>query len=221
MTAKERPVKPDNEQSACYKLDMKMTRESLYHMVSVERKLNPSIPLGVWFVFILLVFLCFSCFLGTAVMCAANVIMGDYYIRNRLIWCIVFLCLTFIFRSLGAICVRSGIFSSSQSNHIQLDTAWNHFLLKNGEPSTVTYEFHRNYFSTSGSRSVHEYSQISCICETNQCLVLYTMEHGGYLLDKAQMRGTCVSALRSFLAERTGKAVRWIQVNEYIPAKIN
>ena len=43
--------KPDRNQPACYTIDMKMTQESLYHMVSVEKQLNPSAPLRVWTTF--------------------------------------------------------------------------------------------------------------------------------------------------------------------------
>ena len=106
-------------QSVCYTVDMKMNQESLYHMVSVEKHLNPSAPLP------------------------------------------------------------------------------------------------------TGCRAVHAYSQISHICETQQCLVLYTMDHGGYLLDKRQMGAVCINGLRTFLSERSGKSVKWIQVRDYIPVKSN
>ena len=86
---------------------------------------------------------------------------------------------------------------------------------------TVTYEFYRNYFSTSGGRGILEYSQIQRICETNQCLVLYTRDHGGYLLDKKQMGAVCLSGLRALLTERSGRAVRWVQVREFTPEKNN
>ena len=72
----------------------------------------------------------------------------------------------------------------------------------------MTYEFYRNYFRTSGGRAVHAYSQISHICETQRCLVLYTMDHGGYLLDKRQMGAVCINGLRTFLSERSGKSVK-------------
>ena len=85
----------------------------------------------------------------------------------------------------------------------------------------MTYEFYRNYFRTSGGRAVHAYSQISHICETPRCLVLYTMDHGGYLLDKRQMGAVCINGLRTFLSERSGKSVKWIQVRDYIPVKSN
>ena len=104
---------------------------------------------------------------------------------------------------------------------MQLDTAWRRFLIKNGEPHTVTYEFYRNYFSTSGGRGILEYSQIQRIYETNQCLVLYTRDHGGYLLDKKQMGAVCLSGLRALLTERSGRAVRWVQVREFTPEKNN
>ena len=104
--------------------------------------------------------------------------------------------------------IRSGLFNSDRSNRMQLDTAWKRFLVKNGEPLTVTYEFYSNYFRTSGGRAVHAYSQISHICETQQCLVLYTMDHGGYLLDKRQMGAVCINGLRTFLSERSGKSVK-------------
>ena len=64
-----------------------------------------------------------------------------------------------------------------------------------------------------GSTRMH--SQISHICETQQCLVLYTMDHGGYLLDKRQMGAVCINGLRTFLSERSGKSVKeWIQVRD-------
>ena len=44
-------------QSACYTVDMKMNQESLYHMVSVEKHLNPSAPLWVWLTFTALLWL--------------------------------------------------------------------------------------------------------------------------------------------------------------------
>ena len=45
-------------QSACYTVDMKMNQESLYHMVSVEKHLNPSAPLWVWLTFTALLWTC-------------------------------------------------------------------------------------------------------------------------------------------------------------------
>ncbi|MGR5570311.1 MULTISPECIES: YcxB family protein [Enterocloster] len=59
-----------------------------------------------------------------------------------------------------------------------------------------------------GCRAVHAYSQISHICETQQCLLLYTRDHGGYLLDKRQMGAVCINGLRTFLFERSGKSVK-------------
>lgn len=208
-------------QPACYTIDMKMTQESLYHMVSVEKHLNPSAPLWVWMIFSILVCLCFACFLAAIVRCAVAAAMGEYMIGGSIRTAAVFLCLTYLLRKFGPCLIRSGLFNSDRSNRLQLDTAWKRFLIKNGEPHTVTYEFYRTYFSTCGGRSVHEYSQIAHICETNQCLVLYTMDHGGYLLDKEQIGSTCLSSLRAFLSERSGKAVRWIRVREFAPVKSN
>lgn len=211
----------NKNQPACYTIDMKMTQESLYHMVSVEKHLNPSAPLWMWVTFGFLVCLCFICFLAAIIMCIAKASMGEYGIRGILIHAAVFLSLTFLIRTLGPHLLRSGLFNSDRSNRMQLDTAWRRFLIKNGEPRTVTYEFYRNYFSTSGSRGVHEYSQISRICETHRCLVLYTRDHGGYLLDKKQIGSACLGGLRTFLTERSGKAVKWVRVREYMPVKSN
>lgn len=211
-------MKTDNQQAgvqpACYTVDVKMTRESLYHMVSVEKQLNPSAPLWVWSVFIALLWV-------FRLSCLISVLLWALRIIPTPGSTMIFLCLAYFTRMLGPEIIRSGLFNSDRSNRMQLDTAWRNFLLKNGEPLTVTYEFYRNYFRTSGGRSVHAYSQISRICETNQCLVLYTTDHGGYLLDKRQMGTICISGLRSFLSERSGKAVKWIRVRDYIPVKSN
>lgn len=211
----------DRNHPACYTIDMKMTQESLYHMVSVEKQLNPSAPLRVWTTFGFLLCLCFICFLAALIMCVVKVSMGEYRIRGSLMAASVFLSLTFFIRTLGPRFIRSGLFNSDRSNRMQLDTAWRRFLIKNGEPRTVTYEFYRNYFSTSGGRGTLEYSQISRICETNQCLVLYTRDHGGYLLDKKQIGAACLSGLRTLLTERSGKTVKWVQVREFTPEKNN
>lgn len=208
-------------QSACYTIDMKMTQESLYHMVSVDKHLNPSAPMWVWMIFGILICLCFACFLAAFLLCAVKAAMGEYMIGGSFRTAAAFLCLAFLLRTLGPRFIRSGLFNSDRSNRLQLDTAWRKFLIKNGEPRTVTYVFYRTYFSTSGGPFVHEYSQISRICETDQCLVLYTTDHGGYLLDKNQMGSACLSGLRFFLSERSGKAVKWVQVREYTPAESN
>ena len=156
--------KPDRNQPACYTIDMKMTQESLYHMVSVEKQLNPSAPLMVWTTFGFLLCLCFICFLATLIMCVIKISMGEYRIRGSLTAACVFLSLTFFLRTLAPRFIRSGLFHSDRSDRMQLDTAWRRFLIKNGEPHTVTYEFYRNYFSTSGGRGILEYSQIQRIC---------------------------------------------------------
>lgn len=208
-------------QPAYYTIDMKMTQESLYHMVSVEKHLNPSAPLGVWMMFSASVWLCFACFLAALIRCIMEILIGEYRIQGSLGAAAVFLCVTFLLRYLGPRLIRSGLFNSDCSNRMQLDHAWRHFLIKNGEPRTVTYKFYGNYFSTSGGRSVHEYNQISRICETDRCFVLYTLDHGGYLLDKKQMGPCSLSSLRLFLSERSGKTVKWVQVREYTPAKSN
>ena len=201
-------------QSACYTVDMKMNQESLYHMVSVEKHLNPSAPLWVWLTFTALLWTCRA---G----CVISILLRISGIFHSLTPAIIFLILAYLVRTIGPGFIRSGLFNSDRSNRMQLDTAWKRFLVKNGEPLTVTYEFYRNYFRTSGGRAVHAYSQISHICETQRCLVLYTMDHGGYLLDKRQMGAVCINGLRTFLSERSGKSVKWIQVRDYIPVKSN
>ena len=201
-------------QSVCYTVDMKMNQESLYHMVSVEKHLNPSAPLWVWLTFTALLWTCRA---G----CVISILLRIFGIFHSLTAAIIFLILAYLVRTRGSGFIRSGLFNSDRSNRMQLDTAWKRFLVKNGEPLTVTYEFYRNYFSTSGGRGILEYSQIQRICETNQCLVLYTRDHGGYLLDKKQMGAVCLSGLRALLTERSGRAVRWVQVREFTPEKNN
>ena len=153
-------------QSACYTVDMKMNQESLYHMVSVEKHLNPSAPLWVWLTFTALLWTCRA---G----CVISILLRISGIFHSLTPAIIFLILAYLVRTMGPGFIRSGLFNSDRSNRMQLDTAWKRFLVKNGEPLTVTYEFYRNYFRTSGGRAVHAYSQISHICETQRCLVLY------------------------------------------------
>lgn len=92
--------KPDRNQPACYTIDMKMTQESLYHMVSVEKQLNPSAPLRVWTIFGFLLCLCFICFLATLIMCVIKISMGEYRIRGSLTAACVFLSLTFSYAPL-------------------------------------------------------------------------------------------------------------------------
>ena len=36
-----------------------------------------------------------------------------------------------------------------------------------------------------------------------------------------QMGAVCINGLRTFLSERSGKSVKWIQVRDYIPVKSN
>ena len=147
-------------QSVCYTVDMKMNRESLYHMVSVDKHLNPSAPLWVWLVFTVLLWICRA---G----CVSSIVLRIFGILHTLNAAIIFLILAYLVHTLGPGFIRSGLFNSDRSNRMQLDTAWKRFLVKNGEPLTVTYEFYRNYFRTSEGRSVHSYSQISHIFETH------------------------------------------------------
>lgn len=176
--------------------------------------MNPSAPLWVWLTFTALLWTCRA---G----CVISILLRISGIFHSLTPAIIFLILAYLVRTMGPGFIRSGLFNSDRSNRMQLDTAWKRFLVKNGEPLTVTYEFYRNYFRTSGGRAVHAYSQISHICETQRCLVLYTMDHGGYLLDKRQMGAVCINGLRTFLSERSGKSVKWIQVRDYISVKSN
>jgi len=106
----------DRNHPACYTIDMKMTQESLYHMVSVEKQLNPSAPLRVWTTFGFLLCLCFICFLAALIMCVIKVSMGEYRIRGSLMAASVFLSLTFFIRTLGPRFIRSGLFNSDRSN---------------------------------------------------------------------------------------------------------
>lgn len=110
--------KPDRNQPACYTIDMKMTQESLYHMVSVEKQLNPSAPLRVWTTFGFLLCLCFICFLATLIMCVIKISMGEYRIRGSLTAACVFLSLTFFLRTLGPRFIRSGLFHSDRSDRM-------------------------------------------------------------------------------------------------------
>ena len=120
-------------QSVCYTVDMKMNQESLYHMVSVEKHLNPSAPLWVW---LTLTALLWTCRAG----CVISILLRIFGIFHSLTAAIIFLILAYLVRTGGPGFIRSGLFNSDRSNRMQLDTAWKRFLVKNGEPLTVTYE---------------------------------------------------------------------------------
>ena len=208
-------------QAACYTFYTKMNQEAMYQMISIERYLNPSAPLWAFYGLGFLICLSFLCCLTSLGICIVRLASGDGFIRGSLIAVMVFLSITFVLKNAGPGFLHSRIFGPGRGDSGQCEAAWKRFLIKNGEPLPVTYLFYKDYFRTSGGRTPHAYSGISRICETDRCLVLYTNDHGGYLLDKGQLDGVSISGLRDFLSERTGKTVKWIAVGDYIPVKSN
>ena len=71
-------------QSVCYTVDMKMNQESLYHMDSVEKHLNPSAPLWVWLTFTALLWTCRA---G----CVISILLRIFGIFHSLTAAIIFL----------------------------------------------------------------------------------------------------------------------------------
>ena len=95
-------------QSACYTVDMKMNQESLYHMVSVEKHLNPSAPLWVWLTFTALLWTCRA---G----CVISILLRISGIFHSLTPAIIFLILAYLVRTMGPGFIRSGHGSVSWS----------------------------------------------------------------------------------------------------------
>ena len=95
-------------QSVCYTVDMKMNRESLYHMVSVDKHLNPSAPLWVWLVFTVLLWICRA---G----CVSSIVLRIFGILHTLNAAIIFLILAYLVHTLGPGFIRSGLFNSDRS----------------------------------------------------------------------------------------------------------
>mgnify|MGYP001528252483 FL=1 len=81
-------------QSVCYTVDMKMNQESLYHMVSVEKHLNPSAPLWVW---LTLTALLWTCRAG----CVISILLRIFGIFHSLTAAIIFLILAYLVRTGG------------------------------------------------------------------------------------------------------------------------
>ena len=102
-------------QSACYTVDMKMNQESLYHMVSVEKHLNPSAPLWVWLTFTALLWTC-------RVGCVISILLRISGIFHSLTPAIIFLILAYLVRTMGPGFIRSGLFNSDCSNRMQGST---------------------------------------------------------------------------------------------------